>query len=1061
MSDPIKAVFLSYASQDAEAAKRIAEALRAAGIEVWFDVEGGLETGDEWDAKIRRQIKECVLFIPLISANTQAREEGYFRIEWDLAAERARGIASGVAFILPIVIDDTREPDALVPDRFRSVQWTRASGGELPPATLAKLAKLWSHRTGLAKHRADSAAGAARPESVPAASATPSAGPNRSRGVWLGAAGLAVALVLGAGFYFRQSAGDPPSLEPPPSATNPAPVAADYPRDPDVKRARALLFTTDAIPDDFVLAEDIIKPLVAQRPNDPEVAVVAAEVALEFLIRGFDLAPARRTQVQRLTERAAQLAPRNPYAVAAVGRYLLFIDAQLNRAEELTRRAIALKPDEARFHRTLFTILSRTKPAAEADAFGERMAALFPDDALVAYDIARRYKDENNLEQMEKWFDRTLTHESPPAFAFVWKAWIMLQIHGDFAATKSWLDRVPDRQRANARVANARYVQALYSGDTGHALLALNEVADEWLTDFDFTGPKALLVGNLHLRNGRADLAQVQLEAALALANSEIEKNPTDLFPRRAKMWVLISLGRLEEARAIYPLLLQATRRPYVLNFRNLSWTNTVTSSLLLGYRDDALTLLREAVSGADAGTRLVLRNLFQLDPRLAPWRDDAEIKAIFAEPAGTASGASNKIAPVPASEGAQLAARAKELYTKFAYTREDLATAEALARHAAELEPGSAVAWGALAAVHGTYLQRGWDLSDKRRAAAQDAARKALGLDPEQTEALFGLGYVLARSGSREQSFDLFRRAYASDPTDTRLARTYAGALAGVGREEESTAILEQARRRDPTDPLVHYSLALNLIGYVRRPGDTPERIARGIAHLDDGIAVQPLATLVLARAVMAIGLQGDLALARSLLARLEQRPLEERSEDRAIHIPLWIATLERDPARAQAVAAFTARDFFEDWVALRRPKAWHLALVRFATGKEALARLDWQQAETLIRERLRAEPGSVQLQWELACTLAWLGRGEEADAIFAPLEAAWREELTASRAVLLAHYAAARADGAKTAQYLRRGLGENLMVTHHTVPLDPWFDKVRHHPDVQRVLAEAAAQP
>jgi len=32
-----KAVFLSYASQDAEAAKHIGDALRAAGVEVWFD----------------------------------------------------------------------------------------------------------------------------------------------------------------------------------------------------------------------------------------------------------------------------------------------------------------------------------------------------------------------------------------------------------------------------------------------------------------------------------------------------------------------------------------------------------------------------------------------------------------------------------------------------------------------------------------------------------------------------------------------------------------------------------------------------------------------------------------------------------------------------------------------------------------------------------------------------------------------------------------------------------------------------------------------------------------
>ena len=35
MSEATKAVFLSYASQDAEAAKRICEALCAAGVEVW------------------------------------------------------------------------------------------------------------------------------------------------------------------------------------------------------------------------------------------------------------------------------------------------------------------------------------------------------------------------------------------------------------------------------------------------------------------------------------------------------------------------------------------------------------------------------------------------------------------------------------------------------------------------------------------------------------------------------------------------------------------------------------------------------------------------------------------------------------------------------------------------------------------------------------------------------------------------------------------------------------------------------------------------------------------
>ena len=70
-----KAVFLSYASQDAEAAKRIAEALRAAGVEVWFD-QNELVGGDAWGAKIRGQIASCALFVPVISAATQARREG-------------------------------------------------------------------------------------------------------------------------------------------------------------------------------------------------------------------------------------------------------------------------------------------------------------------------------------------------------------------------------------------------------------------------------------------------------------------------------------------------------------------------------------------------------------------------------------------------------------------------------------------------------------------------------------------------------------------------------------------------------------------------------------------------------------------------------------------------------------------------------------------------------------------------------------------------------------------------------------------------------------------------
>ena len=137
------AVFLSYASQDAEAARRICEALRSAGIEVWFD-QSELRGGDVWDQKIRRQIRDCALFVPVISANTASRQEGYFRLEWDLADQRTHMMARDRAFILPVCLDATPGTGTDVPDSFHRVQWTRLPAGETPPAFAERVLRLLS-----------------------------------------------------------------------------------------------------------------------------------------------------------------------------------------------------------------------------------------------------------------------------------------------------------------------------------------------------------------------------------------------------------------------------------------------------------------------------------------------------------------------------------------------------------------------------------------------------------------------------------------------------------------------------------------------------------------------------------------------------------------------------------------------------------------------------------------------------------------------------------------------------------------------------------------------------
>ena len=143
MTEPSKAVFLSYASQDAEAARHICDALRSAGVEVWFD-QSELRGGDVWDRQIRKHIHDCALFVPIISSTTQARLEGYFRREWKLAVDRTHDMAEGKPFLVPVVIDDTKDQEAEVPESFRAVQWTRLPEGQTPPAFVERVARLLS-----------------------------------------------------------------------------------------------------------------------------------------------------------------------------------------------------------------------------------------------------------------------------------------------------------------------------------------------------------------------------------------------------------------------------------------------------------------------------------------------------------------------------------------------------------------------------------------------------------------------------------------------------------------------------------------------------------------------------------------------------------------------------------------------------------------------------------------------------------------------------------------------------------------------------------------------------
>jgi hypothetical protein len=138
---PENAIFISYARDDLAAVQRLKSALDAAGLVTWFDLDR-LEGGDDYDHKIRSNIARCSYFLPVVSASTQRRHEAYFRREWSYAVDRTRNMAEGTVFILPVCVDDTPEAEALVPDRFRALQFARLPGGEPSPDFVRRLQAL-------------------------------------------------------------------------------------------------------------------------------------------------------------------------------------------------------------------------------------------------------------------------------------------------------------------------------------------------------------------------------------------------------------------------------------------------------------------------------------------------------------------------------------------------------------------------------------------------------------------------------------------------------------------------------------------------------------------------------------------------------------------------------------------------------------------------------------------------------------------------------------------------------------------------------------------------------
>lgn len=545
------AVFLSYASEDVEAAERIANALSDAGIEVWFD-KSELMGGDAWDQKIRRQIKECTLFVPIISANTQARSEGYFRLEWKLAADRTHLMADDHPFLFPVVVDETTDGEARVPDRFRERQWMRLD--QTPPEAIARrMAAVLSGDntvTSATTPSGDSVRQPSNSATYPAATQSP----------WKRFS-LYTTLVLGliaVGYVFIRPAlvSKLQSLE----DTTPAPEVSEVER--LLQRADDLIAADALSRADLVTAIELCQAVTEIEPLNAEAWAMWSRACNAQIFYRFDNSAENKTRAREYSDKAMRLDPQSVEARFAQAQTWLTSMEYNAQGPDLFNQVMTTlgalhqeDPDNPKVILTLGNLLTflpgsqqegltmLTDLAEERPDWSERAwngigwGHFFRREFSAAQEAAAKALSDNN---------------HPPALML--NSMLQLQWTGDLDAALTFLDRLPVHARWEDWMLAQRVRTLMWRGEPDEVLGFMSRFTRDWVDSQIFDGPKAWLTAEARRTMGLEMAAKQDYERALQLVEARFEEQHQEPNLLTHRILILHRLGRLDEAREAYEL---------------------------------------------------------------------------------------------------------------------------------------------------------------------------------------------------------------------------------------------------------------------------------------------------------------------------------------------------------------------------------------------------------------------------------------------------------------------------------------------------------------------------
>lgn len=421
-------------------------------------------------------------------------------------------------------------------------------------------------------------------------------------------------------------------------------------------------------------------------------------------------------------------------------------------------------------------------------------------------------------------------------------------------------------------------------------------------------------------------------------------------------------------------------------------------------------------------------------------------------------------------------------------YSFDSLRRAERRFRNAVTLDPDFALAWARLGELYLNLNSFGAADAREMNEKAEEAASKALELEPDSPLAIAVLATVEMNRGNDETAEKLFLRAIELGPNEAAARAGLAEVLADRGEFIEATRLLEEAVALDPLSvaihfPLVHayrvlrnYDEALAHIERMREiePGSPMPWYAH--AYLEFSRGNWALAVVTYQRAHELDPDDPEIAVEIGDFYLSLRMPAEARQwYDRAAEIdpghplsrtaPLALSLYE---GRGSREAARLARQLLDDGIPARKSARY---LVLQALWDEAVTHGGWDELLELLSNHFPEyfDPdgdwsGQQDLTtWMVGSILFAAGREEQAMRILQPIldkGAEFRQKLGYNEGAIWNLAAAGRRDELIAELADTQELGMSAYLWPVGVSNFPGFDFVRDEPEMKALVESLEAK-